>query len=226
MNTALLLNSASIERVIDEHRYRKVSDRVSYLGLDFVIDPNVFSPFRAPSGLLTLGLASMPFFRGKSILELGCGAGVFSCLAVMHGASHVTAIDNNPYAVQNTIENAKNLDVLHKIEIVHSDLFKGVKEKRKFDVIYADLPFTKGAATTWIERAFHDPTLESLFHACSEIPHWLRDEKSMAFIVSSDHTPVDCDVEVAKGGAISKPFITLDCDFIKVIAHKVSLTSY
>ncbi|HMQ07982.1 MAG TPA: 50S ribosomal protein L11 methyltransferase [Saprospiraceae bacterium] len=55
-------------------------------------------------------------FHGKKILDLGCGTGVLAILSEKMGASHVKAIDNDPLAFENTMENiitnqCKNIEV-------------------------------------------------------------------------------------------------------------------
>ncbi len=44
-------------------------------------------------------------FSGKSVLDMGCGTGILAILASMMGANPVTAIDNYPWAWENTLEN-------------------------------------------------------------------------------------------------------------------------
>lgn len=44
-------------------------------------------------------------FEEKSVLDMGCGTGILAILASMMGANKVMAIDNYPFAWENTIEN-------------------------------------------------------------------------------------------------------------------------
>lgn len=44
--------------------------------------------------------------KGKRVLDMGCGTGILAIGAKLRGASKVTAIDIEPWCVQNTIENA------------------------------------------------------------------------------------------------------------------------
>lgn len=43
---------------------------------------------------------------GKTILDMGCGTGILAILAAKSGANKVIAVDNDPEAVDNAIENA------------------------------------------------------------------------------------------------------------------------
>ena len=55
--------------------------------------------------------------EGKKVLDMGSGTGILSILASMKGASEVTAIDIDEWAVKGSMENAvryniKNITVL------------------------------------------------------------------------------------------------------------------
>ena len=43
--------------------------------------------------------------RGAQVLDFGCGTGILAIMAAKLGARHITAIDNDPAATQNTLEN-------------------------------------------------------------------------------------------------------------------------
>lgn len=47
-------------------------------------------------------------FRGKSVLDMGCGTGLLAVLAYKLGAGEVTAVDNDEWAYKNTLENLHN----------------------------------------------------------------------------------------------------------------------
>lgn len=46
-------------------------------------------------------------FEGKNVLDMGCGTGILAILASKKGAKSVVAIDNYPFAYENTIENTE-----------------------------------------------------------------------------------------------------------------------
>lgn len=59
-------------------------------------------------------------FKGKSVLDMGCGTGVLGILAKMLGASEVTCIDFDPWSVENTLENTR-LNDIEGIEVLLGD---------------------------------------------------------------------------------------------------------
>src|SRR5436190_16037704 len=70
--------------------------------------------------------------RGKSVLDLGCGTGLFAVAAAKLGAAEVWATDVSPAAIDATRRNAERngVDVVAKA----GDLFEPVAE-RTFDLI-------------------------------------------------------------------------------------------
>ncbi len=73
---------------------------------------------------------------GKSVLDMGCGTAVLAILAAMKGAGLVTAIDIDPWCVENSVEN------IDKNECCHIDVRLGSAESlgdQHFDVIFANI---------------------------------------------------------------------------------------
>ena len=74
-------------------------------------------------------------FEGKKVLDMGCGTGVLGILAAKLGASSVTGIDIEEWAVENAIENAGRNDVSMEVK-------KGGAEQistEAFDIILANI---------------------------------------------------------------------------------------
>jgi ribosomal protein L11 methyltransferase len=75
-------------------------------------------------------------FKGKKILDIGCGTGILSILASMCGAENITAIDIDKWAFENTLEN------IQKNNISNIQVIQGGKEsipETKYDVILANI---------------------------------------------------------------------------------------
>jgi ribosomal protein L11 methyltransferase len=73
---------------------------------------------------------------GKTVLDMGCGTGVLAILASRKGAAHVTAIDNDPWAYENSIENVQKNNVSNCNVILGDASSLGVK---RFDLILANI---------------------------------------------------------------------------------------
>ena len=73
--------------------------------------------------------------KDKSVLDMGCGTGVLGIFAKMRGAREVVCIDNDKWAYENTIENAK-------VNVVEVDAIHGSSDKiphSDFDIILANI---------------------------------------------------------------------------------------
>lgn len=74
-------------------------------------------------------------FKGKKVLDMGCGTSVLAIYAKMKGAQDVLAIDIDEWSVENSMENAARNNVALRIEL-------GTAENlghEKFDIILANI---------------------------------------------------------------------------------------
>ncbi len=46
-------------------------------------------------------------FKGRSVMDMGCGTGILAILSHMMGATDITAVDNDQIAAENAVENCK-----------------------------------------------------------------------------------------------------------------------
>jgi len=102
-----------------------------------VINPGkAFGTGLHESTQLCLELMEELDFKGKKVLDVGCGSGILSIYAAKQGAEKVVAVDIDPFAVEETIENSKANKVEEKIEA-----FQGSAKDvdGTFDVVLANL---------------------------------------------------------------------------------------
>jgi ribosomal protein L11 methyltransferase len=74
--------------------------------------------------------------HGKKVLDFGSGTGILAIICAKRGASEVIAIDNEPWAVQNCIENA------YQNEVTEMTCLLGEKEhipNHSFDIVLANI---------------------------------------------------------------------------------------
>ncbi len=71
----------------------------------------------------------------EKVLDIGCGSGILSILAVFKGADKVRAVDVDELAIKSTIENAQKNKLVDKIELAMADEDYG----KDYDVILSNL---------------------------------------------------------------------------------------
>src|SRR5215475_11589332 len=131
-----------VKQTIELHRKQTQPITYEFLEHRFTIYPGVFSPFLAASGDLAMAFARRPIFEGKRVLDMGCGGGLVACYAALRGAKEVVGVDISPKAIDNAKTNAKNLNVVSKTDFRKGDLFGPIRPEEKFDIMFANLPFT------------------------------------------------------------------------------------
>jgi ribosomal protein L11 methyltransferase len=75
-------------------------------------------------------------FKGRTVLDMGCGTGVLGILARQLGAGHVTCIDVDPWSEENTHENA-GLNGLDDLEVILGDAT--AIPGRRYQIILANI---------------------------------------------------------------------------------------
>ena len=72
----------------------------------------------------------------KTVLDMGCGTGVLAIIASKKNASEITAIDNDEWAYNNTIENIQKNNTPN-IEVYQGDA--SLLGNKKYDIIFANI---------------------------------------------------------------------------------------
>lgn len=125
----------------------------------FSMDP--FWGFYWPGGqaLTRFILDSESLFRGKSVLDVGCGCGASSIAAKMVGACSVTANDIDQVALQATLLNAKVngiMDNEDKLDVRSDNLIGNGAATTRYDIVLiGDLFYDTEIAAVlhpWIQR--------------------------------------------------------------------------
>ncbi len=127
-------------RVMGDFLLRQMEKKSSLnlYGIEVEVKPDVFNPrFFTSSKLLIEQVERLSNVKGKSSLELGCGAGVATILAAKKGMQ-AYASDINPEAVSGLLENATKNGV--EVCVYVSDLFNDIPEQ-SFDYLLINPPF-------------------------------------------------------------------------------------
>ena len=75
-------------------------------------------------------------FKGKSVLDMGCGTGVLAILAEIKGAKPLDAVDYDNWCYLNSIENVERNNSKH-INVIEGDA--SVLKGKKYDIIIANI---------------------------------------------------------------------------------------
>ena len=105
--------------------------------LEIVIDPKMaFGTGHHETTSMMMDLMLDADFKGKDVLDMGCGTGILAILASKLGAKNITAIDYDPVCYESTIENS----ALNGVENIKA--ICGSKEAipdTLFDIILANI---------------------------------------------------------------------------------------
>ena len=75
-------------------------------------------------------------FKGKTVLDMGCGTAVLAILAEMRGASEIDAIDIDEWCYENSMENIERNDCKNiSVQLGDASLLSG----KKYDTIIANI---------------------------------------------------------------------------------------
>lgn len=110
-----------------------------FYGLTFDVNKKVLTPRMETEILVEQVLKAEKNFKNPTILDLGTGSGAIAVSIAKNCEATITAIDVSKMALATAEANAKKNDV--KIEFLHSNLFDGLKRKRKFDIIVSNPPY-------------------------------------------------------------------------------------
>ena len=110
-----------------------------FYGLRFDVNKKVLTPRMETEILVEQVLKAQKGFKEAKILDLGTGSGAIAVSIAKNSDAKVTAVDVRKSALLVAEGNAKKNDV--KVEFLHSNLFDGLKRKKKFDIIVSNPPY-------------------------------------------------------------------------------------
>ncbi|MBA3789378.1 GTP cyclohydrolase II [Patescibacteria group bacterium] len=165
-------------------------DKTVVDGKEFSIHPAVFNSSSFASTAWFASVVKEQVQGQKDFCEVGCGAGVESCLvALANPDMHVVSTDINPFASENTKFNADKLGVGDRIEITTGDVLDGIAVDKKFDSIFWALPFgflDPGTEVSMEEMQVFDPGYRALRKFFSTARNFLKPNGQLLIGFSSD----------------------------------------
>jgi len=173
-----------------------LTKEISFLGLRFKIDHNIFIPRSETEEMVELILRRTTRDRELTCLDLGTGAGVIAiCLAKFLSLSRVIAIDYSTEALALAAQNAQLNGVSERIVFVQSNWFSSVHGK--FDLIVTNPPYIIEDRITTLSKEVrdHDPHialsggkdgLEAITAIINQVPKYVKNSTLLAMEVGDD----------------------------------------
>mgnify|MGYP000075762611 CR=1 FL=1 len=107
---------------------------------EIIIDPKMSfgTGHHATTALMLETILDMkPNFSGKKVLDMGCGTGILSIMAVQAGAQSVTGIDIDEWAYNNALENIR-LNNTNDIQVALGGA-EQIPAFGTFDIVFANI---------------------------------------------------------------------------------------
>jgi len=137
---------AKIERFLCERRSGKplayITEKKEFYSQEFFVDKNVLVP-RPETELLVEEALSVLAKRKDitDILDMGTGSGAIGLTIAQRTLKRVVCVDVSEGALEVAKKNAYAMKVNDHTDLLCSNLFSGIKEGKKFDMILANLPY-------------------------------------------------------------------------------------
>ena len=112
---------------------------VDFYGLKIAVNKNVLTPRQETELLAEEVIKLVKNIKKPEVLDLCTGSGAIAIAIKKNTEAKVFASDVSKLALENAKQNAEANGV--KIEFFVSDMFKGLKKKRKFDIIVSNPPY-------------------------------------------------------------------------------------
>lgn len=105
------------------------------------LDPGVaFGTGTHPTTHLCLDWLSYEHLAKTTVLDYGCGSGVLGVAALRLGASHAIMVDNDPQAVQASLENARRNNVINQaVAVLPGGTQAALSDAPPVDVLVANI---------------------------------------------------------------------------------------
>ncbi len=106
---------------------------------EIIIDPKMaFGTGTHETTRLCLAALDREEVRGARVADIGCGSLILSILAAKKGAAHVEAVDNDPIAVENSLENRALNNVEDKITVRLGSI-ETISGEDQFNILIANI---------------------------------------------------------------------------------------
>lgn len=153
-----------LNKVLKERLKRKplckIVHKRNFYGRDFFVDENVLSPRQETEILTNIVIKDIDSkLKNKTVLDLCTGSGAIGITIALETKCKVTASDKSAEALNIAQKNAEKLGA--SVQFIKSDMFKGLKNAGKFDIIVSNPPYiaSKDIASLDAEVKNYDPLM-------------------------------------------------------------------
>jgi release factor glutamine methyltransferase len=139
-------NLSQIERLLGERRNGKplayITEKKEFYSQEFFVNKNVLVPRPETEVLVEEALSILAKRKDmKDILDMGTGSGAIGLTIAQRAPKNVVCADVSEKALAVARKNAHKMGVSNRTRLVCSNLFSGINEATRFDMILANLPY-------------------------------------------------------------------------------------
>ncbi len=133
--------TAAILRRCTREPLQYITGVQEFYGIEFLVSPDVLIPRPETELLVEEAIKHLKKVEQPAFCEIGSGSGCIS-VAVLKNVPDARAVaaDISPAAAAMTAENARRAGVLGRLEVIVSDVFSAVGERR-FDAVLSNPPY-------------------------------------------------------------------------------------
>ncbi len=133
-----------VEKIRSGVPIQHITHSQEFMKMNFFVNKDVLIPRQDTECLVEEVIDIAKRINAINILDLCTGSGIIAVsLAKFIEGSKITAVDISEKALDIAKRNAKENNVEDRIVFVKSDLFKGLPEGKKFDIIVSNPPYVK-----------------------------------------------------------------------------------
>lgn len=131
-----------IKRRANREPFQHIVGKQEFWGLDFIVTPDVLIPRPETELIVEAGVEILRDLENPNFCEVGIGSGCIS-VSILHEIKNARAfgLDISEKALQMAGKNAKENGVLHRLNLMISDVFGELDKNELFDLIVSNPPY-------------------------------------------------------------------------------------
>lgn len=124
-----------------EQQKTRTDETLTMHGLTFFVSHDVFSPDSSTTNSVDLLLRNFPDVKGKRVLDIGTGCGIFAMKAATLGATECIGTDVRAVSLENARKNMREANLESTVHVVENERFEDLQGT--FDVIIMNIIFAE-----------------------------------------------------------------------------------